>query len=582
MAKWNDVVITDMGMQLSAQTLAGKKIVYTHAQTTDLDLSGKTPDQIQAMTELTSVKQDIPISSISVNDKETVKIFVKITNEGVKQDYMLYGLAVFAKIDDNPEVLYEVVTAQKPDLVPALTGTTLSGINFSLLTHVAKSENASIVVGAGGLNEDEVLELINDHTIDLSDYVTQQQLATKVTDLNNGLNAKVTDNHDGTEQLNGVKVHPFNKLSDTIGGRNYLTNTANPTMSNPIQLFGEVAGIAGKADYSAGVVKLTTVTSGETYYRFSGGSTRMPLQAGETYTLSYTISGTDGLYLGTRIIFKENIVSSWEELPISYHKCTTKSMNYKDTFTVPDTALSLIVSVQVYAGTNKNNDNTGTNSVSFSNVMLEKGEVQHDWTPAPEDKVNVSDMRKPANQVASIDEVNAKQDKLDYTPANAANVVARNPDTGVVSEPVDFTKLTVNGGKSVATSDDLKSVADKAWYQLDNKYITPASGYTLAPSTSILYKIDDSTHTLYLSGSIVIPDYPAGLAVTVQLGSIIKSILTVSVVYIGNNSNYNLSFLYADQSSTNLTFIPLTGVVSLCATSGAEGSLSYITYDELI
>ncbi|WP_041815660.1 hypothetical protein [Levilactobacillus brevis] len=40
-------------------------------------------------------------------------------------------------------------------------------------------------------------------------------------------------------------------------------------------------------------------------------------------------------------------------------------------------------------------------------------------------------------------------------PANDANVVHRNPDTGSVSEPVDFTNLTVNGGKSVATSDDL-------------------------------------------------------------------------------------------------------------------------------
>ncbi len=54
---------------------------------------------------------------------------------------------------------------------------------------------------------------------DLSKYVT-------VTDLNNGLSTKVTDNKDGTEQLNGVKVQPFNKLSDTIGGRNLLPGTS--------------------------------------------------------------------------------------------------------------------------------------------------------------------------------------------------------------------------------------------------------------------------------------------------------------------------------------------------------------------
>ena len=36
----------------------------------------------------------------------------------------------------------------------------------------------------------------------------------------------MVDNKDGTEQLNGVKVQPYNKLSDTIGGRNLLINTA--------------------------------------------------------------------------------------------------------------------------------------------------------------------------------------------------------------------------------------------------------------------------------------------------------------------------------------------------------------------
>lgn len=83
----------------------------------------------------------------------------------------------------------------------------------------------------------------------------------------------------------------------------------------------------------------------------------------------------------------------------------------------------------------------------------------HDWTLVADDSkvVHTADMRKPASDVAGIEEVNAKQDKLDYTPANAANVVDRNPNTGVVSEPTDFTKLTVNGGKTVATTDDLNN-----------------------------------------------------------------------------------------------------------------------------
>ncbi len=38
-------------------------------------------------------------------------------------------------------------------------------------------------------------------------------------------------------------------------------------------------------------------------------------------------------------------------------------------------------------------------------------------------KVNVADMRKPANDVAGIEEVNAKQDKIGYTPADDSKVV---------------------------------------------------------------------------------------------------------------------------------------------------------------
>lgn len=105
--------------------------------------------------------------------------------------------------------------------------------------------------------------------------------------------------------------------------------------------------------------------------------------------------------------------------------------------------------------------------------------------------VHTADMRQPANQVAGIDEVNAKQDKLDYTPANAANVVDRNPDTGTVSKPTDFTNLTVNGGKSVATSDDLKSLEASTWRPLTLEN---------ANNGAILFK-DNGDGTASLTGS---------------------------------------------------------------------------------
>ena len=115
--------------------------------------------------------------------------------------------------------------------------------------------------------------------------------------------------------------------------------------------------------------------------------------------------------------------------------------------------------------------------------------------------VHTADMRKPANQVASIDEVNAKQDKLDYTPANDTNVVHRNPNTGVVSEPVDFTKLTVEGGKSVATRDDLKSLEASAWRELN--FDVSQENYKAFSAAKIVYKInrDEKYISFFFAGT---------------------------------------------------------------------------------
>lgn len=148
------------------------------------------------------------------------------------------------------------------------------------------------------------------------------------------------------------------------------------------------------------------------------------------------------------------------------------------------------------------------------------------------------------------------------------------------TKATNFTAGLQSGGVDVATAADLKSVEDASWRQLDNKYITPASGYTLAPYTSILYKIDDSTHKLYLSGTIVLTDTTdTGIQVTIKLGSIIKSILTSSVPYYGYNSNTNnLGFDYSDKSSTNLTFLTVNGF----ATITAYKDVAFVTYDELV
>jgi len=349
------------------------------------------------------------------------------------------GTFTVGAITVDASKLYNLINNSSPNILPL--DNEFTGKNTFDIAPINKAN------GKPYITEDSVPQ------VDLSNYAPQQQLATKADD------SKV--------------VH----LDDLLGGRNYLTNTSNPTTSNPIQFFGEVASPVGNVNYSNGGVTLTTATSGETYYRFNGANRRMPLQAGQTYTLSYTMSGTTGLYLDTRIICAKDTIPTWYDLLNSYHACTTKPMNYKDTFTVPDTALSLIVSVQVYADTNKNSDNTGTNSVTFSNAMLEKGEVQHDWVPALED---------------TTDTMASKSDVTTAISTATANMVDS-------SKPTNFTAGLQSGGGNVATAADLKSVEDASWRELD------LSGTSGLYKGKINIKIDDANKTIYLQGAMYFP-----------------------------------------------------------------------------
>lgn len=73
----------------------------------------------------------------------------------------------------------------------------------------------------------------------------------------------------------------------------------------------------------------------------------------------------------------------------------------------------------------------------------------------------------------------------------------------------------------------------------------------------------------------------SNIPVTVQLGSIIKSVKTLAVSYFGyGNTNYLWSFVNPTQSGTDLTFLTVLSSAAIAAPT--IGELSYVTYDELV
>ncbi|WNN66809.1 hypothetical protein RIN67_12850 (plasmid) [Levilactobacillus namurensis] len=325
--------------------------------------------------------------------------------------------------------------------------------------------------------------------------------------------------------------------------------------------------------------------SGETRIRATGTNEKL---ADGVYVKTYGVFAKDDT--GTEILYGVTVSPNPNYFP-AYDGVTPQAVTYSYKTVIQETSnITMTNSNDVYA------------SQEDLTEALQPYAKTVDVNQQLDKKVNIADMRKPASDVAGIEEVNTKQDKIGYTPANdskvahlsgannfdavptvknnplllasslpsdlartgsdqeftgkntfdtapidkttgnpyitksdvttainaaTANVVDRNPDTGVVSKPTDFTNLTVNGGKSVATSDDLKSLETSAWRVLDNKCITAFTKYNTSikvdENSLFLVKIDEVNKRVYMFFTIL-GNFVENSSIYIDLTSIVKNL----------------------------------------------------------
>ena len=441
MATPNVGILTTAGKALIDKVNSGQaKISFSKIVFSSMDNSQLSDMQVKDLTAI--APQEVVVSSpettLDTNSGET-RIRATGTNEKLADGVYVKTYGVFAKDDTGSEILYGVTVSPNPNYFPAYDGVTPQAVTYSYKTVIQETSNITMT------NSNDVYASQEDLTEaiaaipqpDLSDYATNRQLATKANDskvvhktgdeeisgsktfdtapidkttgnpyitksnLNNGLSTKVTDNKNGTEQLNGTKVQPFNKLSDTIGGRNLLIGTHSAWQPFTSTQYAIESLYITDSDKINEIIGTTVTVSAELlncsqncnvqiwYYDKNNGNARTNIAGGiHTYTENGKVTG---IY---------NVPSS-----ISASK------------------FEFVLAGEVSGGV------TG----SYMHEQLEQGSIATDWSPAPEDKVNVADMRKPASDVAGIEEVNAKQDKIGYTPADDSKVAhlsgANNFDT---------------------------------------------------------------------------------------------------------------------------------------------------------
>lgn len=479
MADSSRTIMTDAGFALETRVRADEtKMQFTRATISTDDHFSDTDDALAKLTELSNIQQDGKVTAVQVINTTTVYVQVDVNQAESKADYQMRSAALYAKDDDGTEVLYGVTVLQDPVFVHKDADGSYLG--FGINTTVGRASNVVVVVDPANMVTQQVFEstMKNYYTkaeVDAK-FVTDDDFASKLpkniattdaantfaksqtfaggaTDGAGNAIATTKDVSDGdAETLKSAKDYADTKISGKADDSK-VVHTAD--MRKPASDVAGIDEVNAKADDSKVSILQTQVDN-------SAVGTNLIVQSGlKTGYLNRSDGGMTGdasnFYPDNYIATNGETVFTFSSPDYAFKGHTNHSLAMYDSnknylgyqlITSPTQTLSKPNVAYIRFSINFT-DEGSTNSnlsdwLSSHRYKLEKGSVATDWCPNPEDKVNVSDMRKPASDVAGIEEVNAKQDKIGYTPADDSKVVHDNGDGTV----------TVDGRKFVPADTD--------------------------------------------------------------------------------------------------------------------------------
>ena len=555
-------IMTNAALVLIKQLVDSKnRIKSFRAVASDANHFTDDQEAIAEMTAIDSVKQDGVIQDIQ--DDGDAKSYIQIDFDQSKIDtaYQLQTVGLFATDEKGKEILYAVECLEHPQYMDVSQTMDMNSHFIHIVVGNTQQLDVSLTPAgtvsvaqlesklADYVKTDDVKSLIPATVIDGSkpaDFKESVTLEKGAVDGEGNAIATTEDVSDGdaaTLKLAKEYADAENKsklsIDDQLGGTNLLLNGKFDNDMSHWNSWGDSVGgtvdfRVGDKDWDNRATNLLHVkkTATKGYLGVSQGSVSVAPHT--QYTLSAYRTGLGPIFLqagsGDSDAYKHTTVKEGAgEVTFTFTTGETRTTN-------------------VYVGIGDGD----TGELFISLTKLERGATHSDWSPAPEDKADASevapltvgaihdgaDMDKeftpgsyfskdavihgpgfPNGDVMLTWDVSAVTSNADeataytqivhdqpgdtavrnfvsgagwgpwITMADSAKVMARDPNTGVVSEPVDFTKLTVNGGKSVATRDDLKSLEASAWHRLDFGSDANLGGAVL--SSYIIYQIHD-------------------------------------------------------------------------------------------
>lgn len=155
MASFKPTVITTKGKALQAKTVAGDtKMRFTKVHMSETDYRSLSQADIEALTELGVVNQEVKVSSTKVINITSVQVKAAIDNAPVTFGYYIRAIGLWATDPDEGEILYSVTVVEdndeegkeKADWMPPYNGLSLSSIELELITVVSNAANVNLSI----------------------------------------------------------------------------------------------------------------------------------------------------------------------------------------------------------------------------------------------------------------------------------------------------------------------------------------------------------------------------------------------------------------------------------------------------
>lgn len=150
MSEYNKTILTNEGIDLARRANKGTATFsLTRGVSSTDNLSEKTVEELQNLTQLPSIQQSVKLSDVGgTTDNPDTVLGVRMTfdNQNLKTGYNVHTVGVYAKEPEKEEILYGVATAKTPEYIPDFKEQTLFKFDFLMYLVIGQIDKVTVQV----------------------------------------------------------------------------------------------------------------------------------------------------------------------------------------------------------------------------------------------------------------------------------------------------------------------------------------------------------------------------------------------------------------------------------------------------